>query len=309
MTVPRALLDCLPNFFLLGAMKSGTTTLYEGLRQHENVHFGLAKEPQFFCIDGLYCKGLEFYAQRFYRNACNMPARGDATPHYLCFSKVALRIAESLPDSHCRFIVIFRNPVDRAYSHYWNSVREGHEHLSFEEALEAENQGCPSSAVVTMAQLRSAYFSAGLYARQLRPYLDQFSLKRFCFFLHEDLRDDWAGSVQTMLRFLGLQTGRSVGEVGAQNPAARERSVVLRDFLNQPSVLKRSLGRLLPYGPKYWLVRRLQRLNRKPAAYPSMRMETRERLATAYREDLTALESIIERDLSTWTSPSKIGNG
>ena len=130
----------LPNFFILGSAKCGTTALYEVLKHHPEIYFPLVKEPQFFCNDDLYAKGLNFYSKTYFCKSHGYKAVGEATPHYMYYKKVAERIAKDIPGENQRFILILRDPVKRAYSLYWNMVKEGYENLSFSDAIEAEKE-------------------------------------------------------------------------------------------------------------------------------------------------------------------------
>lgn len=86
----------LPNFFILGSAKCGTTALYEVLKHHPEIYFPLAKEPQFFSNDNLYVKGLEYYSKIHFSKSHGYKAVGEATPHYMYYKKVAERIAKDI---------------------------------------------------------------------------------------------------------------------------------------------------------------------------------------------------------------------
>jgi hypothetical protein len=119
----------LPDFIIIGAMKSGTTSLYNYLVQHPNVLKGAKKEIHFF--DWQYEKGLPYYRSQFPTQPYKIFMRsfrkyeficGEASPYYFFHPHVARRVAQDLP--HVKLIAILRNPVDRAYSHYWHWVRD-----------------------------------------------------------------------------------------------------------------------------------------------------------------------------------------
>jgi len=126
----------LPNFFILGSAKSGTSTLYSELIKHPNIFLAANKEPMFFSSDEKYEKGINWYLDNFFKASGRKRVRGEATPHYLYWAdKVAPRMSEHFEEDKVHFAVILRNPVERAYSWYWNMIREGNEKKDFE-------QGC-----------------------------------------------------------------------------------------------------------------------------------------------------------------------
>ena len=131
--------DRMPNLFVIGAAKAGTTALYDYLAQHPDVFLSRVKEPMFFSREENYAKGLDWYEGAYFQGAEHYPVRAEATPHYLYWSeKVAPRIKEAYAERLVKFVASFRDPVSRAYSWYWNMVREGREDLEFEEALRVE---------------------------------------------------------------------------------------------------------------------------------------------------------------------------
>ncbi len=107
------LADKAPNFFIIGAAKAGTTSLYDALRRHPQVFLSVEKEPAFFCDDEYFRRGNDWYLRTFFREARGEPSRGEATSRYLFFGeKVAPKDSGILgTDIAENFIVIFRDPV------------------------------------------------------------------------------------------------------------------------------------------------------------------------------------------------------
>jgi hypothetical protein len=127
----------LPQFIIPGAMKAGTTSLFEHLRGHPQLRASRDKEVHYF--DMKYDRGARWYASQFPRWARvkGVPSLGfEASPYYLFDPRVPRRVRELLP--RVKIVVVLRDPVDRAFSHYQNNRRLGREPLSFEEAIEAE---------------------------------------------------------------------------------------------------------------------------------------------------------------------------
>lgn len=216
----------LPTFYVIGAAKSGTTSLIDLLRPHPQVFVPLVKEPMFFSHDENWERGVGWYLATHFAGADGRHARGEGTPHYLVHGeKVAARMAEVHRDRPPRLVVIFRDPVARAYSWYWNMVMEGLEPLSFEEALEAEPQRLREHAahLERTGEMTYGYLAGSRYATLLAPFLARFEREQFLFLLQGDLRDDPAGTLGRLQRFLGLDE-LAPQEALASNPAAMPRS-------------------------------------------------------------------------------------
>ena len=158
-----------PNFFVLGAAKSGTTTLHGLLTAHPRIFVTKEKEPRFFDDDTYYTRGLDRYLRDHFRGAAGFQARGEATPTYLASGRKARdRIRRDL-GKDLRFLVILRDPVKRAWSHYLHQRCYRVETESFELALELEPRRLSAGGPGL-----TTHFRHGLYARQLRVWFETF---------------------------------------------------------------------------------------------------------------------------------------
>jgi hypothetical protein len=171
----------LPDFIIIGAQRCGTTSLYNYLTQHPLILSALRKEVHYF--DNNFHKGVSWY-QAFFplislRNGYakilsidNSHLTGEATPYYLFHPLTPKRIAGLLPQ--VKLIVILRNPVDRAYSHFLHATRMGFETLSFKEAIarEAERVAAEEARLLddqsyySFEHQRFSYIHRGIYHRQ-----------------------------------------------------------------------------------------------------------------------------------------------
>ena len=169
----------LPNFMCIGAAKSGTTTLYDILKQHPEIFIPAFKEPHFFDIPENYNNGIDWYKKNYFRKA-DRSIVADFTPSYFFEKETPKRIFKDL-GTKIKFVVLLRNPVDRAYSHYLHSLRDKHEHLSFEESLQHENNRIEQFIKDQdyLSYLRNSYYHQGLYGNMIERYLQYFSLKNF----------------------------------------------------------------------------------------------------------------------------------
>src|SRR5947209_20310719 len=138
-------LRMMPDFIIIGTMRGGTTSLYSYLTTHPHIGSAYMKEVHFF--DVYYSKGIGWYRSQFPSSIQKYYAEyvqkqqfitGEASPYYLFHPHAPKRITKFLPQ--VELIVLLRNPVSRAYSHYSHEVAGGHEKLSFEEAIECEQE-------------------------------------------------------------------------------------------------------------------------------------------------------------------------
>jgi len=199
----------LPDFIIIGAQKCGTTSLFHYLAGIEDVHMAREKEVHFF--DRHFARGLDWYESRF--RAGDGPAPrwlGEATPLYIFHPWAMSRIRETLPG--CRLVVVLRNPVDRAYSHYHHEVVLGHEARTFVEAVDGEDAlvGAEYRRMeedpdyFSTAVQRYSYLSRGMYQRQLLRVFDHFPRKQVLVLQSEKLFGDPVRVQGELHAFLGL---------------------------------------------------------------------------------------------------------
>lgn len=207
-----------PDFLILGAQKAATTTLYHCLMRHPDVVGPLHKEVHYF--DRNYRKGDLWYRAHFpsalrkiWSSAVKGHpfATGEASPAYLYHPHAPRRVKEKLPDR--KFIVLLRNPVDRAYSHYQHELRKGCEDLSFEEAIFLEERRLYGAfeRVLGRENYHSrnywhySYKRRGLYAEQLNRWFKHFpDRSQFLILRTEDFSKSPGAIMGQVCEFLGL---------------------------------------------------------------------------------------------------------
>lgn len=289
-----------PNFFIIGATKAGTTALYSYLKKHPDIYLSDVKEPQYFCNDELYNRGLEFYLDTFFRGSKKYKARGEATPHYLYYEKSARRIAETFPGDNVGLIVILRDPVQRAYSLYWNMVNEGVEDLAFEDAIAAERRRMHDRGMDPAGSIQYQYIDSGMYARQIKMYQGYFDRRQIYIMFLQDMVGEPDRAISGVCEFIGVQGFSNSEAKKILNEAGRPRSRVLHNLIRNPYGLKRIAGKMLSERMKYRLANAVLRMNWRPYKYPTMNGETERRLREVFKEDVLELQEITGRDLTSW---------
>jgi len=198
----------LPDFLVIGGARCGTTSLFMYLSEHPSFRSPEVKEIGFF--DREWERGLGWYRSHFPLAAGPRGITGEATPEYLFHPRAAERAASVVPDA--RLIVLLRDPVDRAYSHYQLKVASGFETLSFEEALEAEEARIGAGLARMRAGERAdddcanfSYLARGRYAEQLSRWLEHFPRERLLVLSSEAFRRDRPGGFRRITEHLGLR--------------------------------------------------------------------------------------------------------
>ena len=233
-----------PQFFVVGTQKGGTTSLYEYLKPHPRIVLSDVKEHHFF--DQHYDEGLAWYQAQFpVLDASAGEITGDFTPLYMFHPHAIERMVRHHPQA--RIIVLLRNPVDRAFSHYNHAVRLGNEHRSFTVAI-AEEPAMIERELARMAAdhsyfgleyQRHSYLSRGLYADQLLRLFQHYPRRQVLVAQSERLFQDPVAVLERIHEFLGLESHRpdafsvhNQNRYAGMDPALRDR---LRAYFEEPN--------------------------------------------------------------------------
>jgi hypothetical protein len=214
----KGLFGTLPDFLIIGAQKCGTTTLYDTLVRHPAVARAEDKEVHYF--DRHYNKGLLWYRGNMPRRSERRRAArnnqpfvvGEASPSYIFHPLAPARVSRLLPN--VKLILLLRNPVDRAFSHYQMSLDYHDDPLSFEEAIEHEEDRLAGRMKIVLSGHHShawwhyGYKARGLYAEQLERWLKYFQREQFLILRSEDYSANPAAIVDQTCQFLEIPEGQ-----------------------------------------------------------------------------------------------------
>jgi hypothetical protein len=299
----------LPNFLVIGAGRSGTTSLYEYLREHPEVFMSPVKEANYFAFPedsqpergpggvrvrrGAVATLAEYEA--LFADAGDRRAIGEASPRYLHTPEAPARIAELLPN--VRLVAILRDPVERAYAHYLGLRRDGLEtEPTFEDALRDQDRRCREGWPF------SGFVDSGFYHRHLSRYYARFPPERIRVYLHDDLRADPAALVRDLLSFLGVDPGFAPDTSRVHGRTGLVRNPALRMLWARSRRARDGLAPVVPRRVREGVRRRVLRDMERPPIDP----ETRAQLVRVFRPDVLALEELIGRDLSAWLAEDPV---
>ncbi len=298
----------LPNFFVIGAAKSGTSALWQALRQHPEIHPSHRKEPHFFLSNGIVPSqtgpGWDYlqrvgrwrpghYAMLFAGSA-SCKAIGEASTTYLSSPEAAARIHAKLP--HSRIIAVLRQPADRAYSAY-NFMRQ--------HRVESETtfRGAMAEQDFRLAQGWAPHFLYewyGYYHAHLQPWFGLFPRDRIRVFLYDDWRQEPQRMLSELFRFLEVDV--NFKPVLEPRNVTRLPRVAWLHRLAEDNRCSQSFNPSLWQAGRQWAHDRIQTANARfnrippPPLHPALRVE----LTRTYRDDILKLEQLLDRDLSHW---------
>jgi len=268
-----------------GAQKCGTTQLHNLLIAHPQLF--LPRRPQeLHYFDLQYDRGMRWYASHFQQVSAEQKI-GQTSPLYLFDKGVPERMERDLPGA--KLIFVLRDPVRRAYSHYWHQVKKGSESESFAQALALEPMRLKGSGA---DRRRYSYVARGLYLEQLERF-GAWPRDRIRIVLFEELISNPGAVVDSLCVFLGV-------ERRGADCVARARKQSNRAALPRSTRVQQLVRRVRPRAPR--LARAIELLNLKPVRYPAMDPVVCSELAEVFREPNQALAEQFQLDLSGWTS-------
>ncbi len=290
-----------PNFVIIGAPKSGTTSLFYYLKQHPDIFLPVRKELHYFSYDLLVknangpgdantlkslCATREKYLEHYVQTG-NQKAVGEASPSYLYYSEVAERIHSELDAP--KIIAILRNPVEKAFSQYFHLVRDQREHLDFLDALAAENERREAGWSDFWR-----YAESSLYTERLKHYLSLFGQGKIKVLLFDDLVSNPDKVMRDLFRFLEVRDDLRCDTGTIYNPSGDSKSRLVSNFFTKPNQLKTFAKKIIPESVRIRMRLKILSLNTKRKK--QMDDKARKHLQDYFKNDILALEKLLDRE-------------
>lgn len=283
----------LPTFFIIGAPKTGTTSLYHYLDQHPHIGMSIKKEPHFFVgpehigdavqqVDDL-----DEYEGLF---DSAFAVRGEASPSYSAYpmhTGAPERIKELIPDA--KFIYLVRDPIDRTVSHYLHRV-----------AMEGERRPL-REALGDFSDISLPYVYPSLYASQLERYLTHFRQERILVIDQADLLADRREALRETFAFLSVDDTFYSSELDTELGTSRERRIYPPGYSLFVRRAVASPLRLLPPNFRRYLRRSIERTLWPPLETPTLDDDLRGRLVALYAGEVERLRALTGKAFPTWS--------
>jgi hypothetical protein len=288
-----------PNFFIVGAPKAGTTSLYHYLTQHPDIFLPKTKEPHYFCPDMAEALQIEHVRSeqeylKLFESANATQLLGEASSGYLRAPEAPQRIKQKSPAA--KIIILLREPGERAFSHYLMRWRSGGFQFSFSEGLANYGQHKRQFHIFEQAVLEP-----GFYGAQVSRYIEHFGHEQVKLIVAEDFFTNPKAMVKEVLAYLGVSEELEVDEFKPHNDYLEPRGKLSLLFLRHKRHL-RFLRRWIPAQLKWNIVRKYFN---KPAEKPALTPAQRQQLNAVYAEDIRQLRRIMNRpELWSGTVPA-----
>ncbi|HFC53616.1 MAG TPA: sulfotransferase [Gammaproteobacteria bacterium] len=294
-------IDGRPNFFIVGAPKCGTTSMYAYLSGHPEIYFPRFKEPHHFASDiysPLYVRDRQRYLD-LYTGWQGEPVVGDASVWYLYSRRAAAEIHDFCSDA--RILVMLRNPVEMVYSYHSQRLAWGNEDIrDFAAALDAEEERKRGDRLPknNPYPVEGLYYSEiARYAEQLERYITLFGRERLHVVLFDDFKSATPAVFREVLLFLGVDPDYTP-QFAVQNPNRVRRSMWLHNMLyHAPGGVLTAAKMVVPPPLRRPLWGFLARANTAYRQRPPIETSQKRRLQQCYRDDIQNLSGILDRDL------------
>jgi len=281
-------MDSWPNFFIIGAPKAGTTSLYEYLKQVPGIFMSPEKEPNYFSrvivpSDSRYrfvIRDKKKYLELF-ENVKNEIIIGEASPTYLRDPNAAYLIHKVSPNA--KILITLRNPIDRNFAAYLHRLNLGRISYSTEELVESleKNVRRPNETIQE------------LYTPLVKKYLDIFGEKSVKIIIYEEWIKNIHETVTSILEFLGLDNDDLTFDEKIYNPFLSPRSSISKFVIHNKTIVNLSRKALRPEIREAIKTKFLYKKSTKP----ELPIEYRKRLVKVFAEDVKNLEKLLDKKL------------
>lgn len=286
----------LPNFFIVGAPKAGTTSLFYYLNEHPEVYMSSIKEPNYFSWDeikkqNLYYKEknitkLEEY-KKLFEGVKDEKAIGEASVSYLFYPTVPQKIENMIPNA--KIIIMLRDPIERAFSHYLMDLRLGYVNIPFGDIIYRKS----NSRIVSLYYQQ--YVELGLYFGQIKRYIGTFGKEHVKIFIFDDLKNNVKKIISSLYSFLDVDRNFVPNLEEKYNVFEIPKNNVIKPFYNS-MIMRSCIKKILPDSYKSKIKKAFFSNGRKPV----IDEEIKNYLKNIYAEDRKKLEALLEINLNTW---------
>lgn len=273
-----------PNFFIVGAPRAGTTSLYNYLNEISEVFMSPVKEPGFFIPNDFRNFSEKTYLELF-ENVKDEIAIGEATAGYLGNEKTPFLIKEKVPNA--KIIITLRDPVNRIFSHYLNRLRTGDTKLSFEDAVKHYFDNNSSENQI------KGLIKGSLYHNQVQRYFEVFDKNNVKILIFEETIKDTKKAIKEILEFLEIKNSspKNIDEVF--NSYSEPLGTLGTNIVKNKTINTIS-KKILPKSNREKILRTI--LNKK-GKKPSLSETTRKQLEPVFYEDVKNLEKTLGKTL------------
>ncbi len=310
------------NFFLVGAAKAGTTSLHNYLKAHPNLFFSPVKEPNYFSTDIqpenfsanyrkntflntekyfnnkplkklqlTFVRKKEHYQQLF-ENANGYKAIGESSTSYLYSETAAQNIKKYNPQA--KIIIIIRNPLERAFSHYLMALKFGFTSKSFQAAIKADIERKKKGWGIS-----ELFIELGLYYKQIKRYLDHFPARQVKIFLFDDFEKNPEKVIGECFEFLELKP-LPLDSFPVYNKASAPRFKHLNRIMTKTGI-KDIAGKIAPPKAK----KALKSIAFSNNKQQEIDLQTANLLKKYFNDDIQLTAKLINKDLNHWLSFSR----
>ncbi len=296
-------LSTLPNLFIVGAAKSGTTSLHNYLSQHQDIFMCSPKEPHFLINNeigkdripvGISSEG-EYL--NLFLDGKDKKYRGESSVMYLMFSDIVIPKINQQFGEDCKIIIMLRNPIERAYSGFQHVKRYNlkEDCSDFKSAWAISEERYFSMPEMTPA---SRYRELGLYYKQVKSYLEQ--MKNVHIIVYDDYKKDIQSEMNKVFDFLNIKRIEIDAEQKYMVGGWQWENKKIKNMLLKKHPIKLLLKVLIPFkGLRKNIRRKIQDSN--TSRVPPMSAADKKVLKAFYKEDVKKLSILLKRDLNYWT--------
>lgn len=279
------------DFFLVGAPKAGTTSIYSYFKKNPGIFVPQVKEPHYFScpeVKNTYYK-VNFIDSKneyesLFEGAKNAQKTGDFSTSYLYEQQAPYRIKETCPNAN--IIVMLRDPVERAISHYLMDVRDGYQKRPLIECIRGQKE--------SVKLYYKEYVEKGMYYKQIKRFKSIFEEEKISVWLFRELKKDTREVVREMFKFVGSKANYNIESFTKKNQYKKINSEAVKKVLN--TRLAKNISSFIPSNIKKRAKRALISTD-KPKLY-----EARCKLSEIYRDEVNNVQKLIKKDISHWLS-------